>query len=179
MSKYLYFLFFSLNIFSQNDRKIIHVDREQDYLLLLDNETKISHQTIDNANLDVFVNANKDTFNYNIIITRIHSSTFSDGGLLEENYEKYLTESCNCTLLEPEIVLYNNLRSLRFLLKTKKENNNYMGYIDSFVSNSVLYNVLFLTLEDKFEMMRDQYISTINTLFINGRSTIDYYKEYK
>lgn len=177
MSKYLFLILFTINSFSQQDRKIIYVDSKQDYLLLLEKETKITNQIIEDTNIDVFVNASNNKFNYTLIISKITSSVFINGDLLNEEYEKYLKDNCNCTLLEPEIVIYNNLKSVRYNLKTERENSHFKGYIDSFVSNSVLYNVLFLTYENNFESMKDRYIAIMNTLFINGKTTIDNYKE--
>jgi hypothetical protein len=173
MNKYLIIFFISFNIYSQENKKQIYVDSNQDYCLLIENTTSVSKKNVEGVDMDVFLNLKENTFNYTTIISKINNHNFRDGNLLDENYEKFIKENCNCEIIDSEIVLYNNLKSLRYKIKTQKDKNIFIGYIDSFVSNTLLYNVVFMAFQNNFDNVKAKYIDSMNTLIINGKTTID------
>lgn len=173
MNKYLIIFFISFNIFSQENKKQIYVDSNQDYCLLIEKTTNVSKKNVEGVDMDVFLNLKENTFNYTTVISKINNHNFRDGNLLDENYEKFVKENCNCEIIDSEIVLYNNLKSLRYKIKTQKDKNIFIGYIDSFVSNTSLYNVVFMSFQNNFDNVKAEYIDSMNTLIINGKTTID------
>lgn len=178
MNKYLILLFFiTLNLFSQEKKLKIYVDDNQDYSLFVEKTTDVSKKVIEDTEMNVFLNLKNNIFNYTIIISKINNHNFSDGNLLDLDYEEYVKENCNCEIIDSEVVLYNNLKSLRYKIKTQKNEDIFIGYIDSFVSNSTLYNIVFMTFQNNFNVMQPKYVSSMNTLIINGETTIDAYKK--
>ena len=178
MNKYLILLFFiTLNLFSQEKKLKIYVDDNQDYSLFVEKTTDVSKKVIEDTEMDVFLNLENNIFNYTIIISKINNHNFLDGNLLDLDYEEYVKKNCNCEIIDSEVVLYNNLKSLRYKIKTQKNEDVFIGYIDGFVSDSTLYNIVFMTFQNNFNVMQPKYVSSMNTLIINGETTIDAYKK--
>lgn len=173
MNRYLIIFFISFNIFSQESKKEFYVDSNQDYCLLIEKTTSVTKKNVEGVDMDVFLNLKEKTFNYTTVISKISNHNFMNGNLLDESYEKFIKENCNCEIIDSEIVLYNNLKSLRYKIKTQKDKNIFIGYIDSFVSNTLLYNVVFMAFQNNFDNVKAEYINSMNTLIINGKTTID------
>lgn len=98
---------------------------------------------------------------------------------MDVEYEEYFKSTCNCIILDGEIVIYNNVKTLRFNIEAARNGEKFIGYNDSFVSGDILYNVLFLAFEKDFEEHKSEYSNIMNSLMINGKTTIDSYKEYE
>lgn len=169
---------FTTTVYSQN-KKTIYVDDKQDYVVFLDNNVKYNNKNIEGTEVDAFVKTNDNKFNYTLLISKIFENNFTKGNLLDNSYETYFLSTCNCSIEEKEVIFYNNLKTLRYKIKTQNGDNNFIGYNDSFVSEGLLYNVLFLSFENDFEVQEKNYPDIMNTLIINGRTTIDNYKEYE
>jgi len=169
------FLFiFSKSLISQN-KKTIYIDNNKDYVVFFDNDVKTSSKNIQGTEIDVFAKTSNDKLNYTLLISKIFKHNFINGNLLDESYEDYFSSTCKCTVLDKELVYYNNLETLSYKIKIIKNDNVFIGYIDSFVSNSILYNILFLAFEKDFEEEEQIYPEIMNTLIINGKATINGY----
>ncbi len=169
---------FVTSIFSQT-KKNIYVDDKQDYVILLNKNINVSNKDMQDAEVDVFTSSSNGKFNFTLLISKIFEHNFKEGNILDDTYEDYYKSTCGCSILDKEIVYYNNLRTLRYKIKIIKANKTFIGFNDSFVSNNLLYNVLFLTFEDKFSKQQEKYYDIMNDFLINGKTTIDNYKEYK
>lgn len=180
MHKIVQFIFLTLvfNSYSQT-KKEIYVDDKKDYVVLLGKDIKYSSRDIQGTEIDTFVKTSNNTFNYTLLISKIFEHNFISGNLLGDSYEEYFLNTCNCSILDKEIILYNNLKTLRYKIKTKNGENTFIGYNDSFIGGEFLYNILFLTFEDDFEEQSKQFSEIMNTLIINGKTTIDGYKDEK
>ncbi len=180
MKKIILFItiIYSCNVCSQS-KKSFYVDDKQDYVILLDKDIKASNKDVQGTEVDVFVKISKSGFNYTLLISKIFEHNFLKGNLLDENYEKYYADTCECIILDKEVILYSNLKTLRYKIKVMNEENTFIGYNDSFVSGDFLYNVLFLTYENDFDKEQQKYSNIMNTLIVNGKTTIDNYKEYE
>ncbi|KAB1153400.1 hypothetical protein F7018_17195 [Tenacibaculum aiptasiae] len=178
MNKLVLFLMFVLvfNCFSQEKRSV-YVDKEDDYVILLEKKTKMSKMEIDGANISLFVNTKNDVFNYTLSISKIYKHNFVEGNLLDDSYEKFYGKNCNCTITDKEIVYYNNIETLRYKIKTKKGDRLFLGYSDSFVSGLILYNVIFLSYEKDFDDNIQRHTNLMNSFIFNGKSTIDRYSK--
>ncbi|WP_417872681.1 hypothetical protein [Xanthomarina gelatinilytica] len=168
---------FAYNIYAQ-EKKAIFVDDKQDYVVFLDKDVKVSNRDIQGTEVDVFAKTKDKKFNYTLLVSKIFEHNFTKGNLLDESYESYYLSTCGCSIIDKEIIYYNNLKTLRYKIKTVNGDNTFIGYNDSFVSNGLLYNVLFLAFENDFDEESVKYSPIMNTLIINGRTTIDNYSEY-
>jgi hypothetical protein len=171
-------LIFTTNLYSQN-KKSIYVDDKQDYVILLDKNIKVSNRDIQGTEVDVFVKSSENKFNYTLLISKIFEHNFIKGNLLDDDYETYFLNTCGCSILERELIYYNNLKTLRYKIEAKKGDNTFIGYNDSFVNEGLLYNILFLTYEKGFDSQKQKYSEIMNTFIVNGKTTIDNYKEYE
>lgn len=173
----LIIILFSTKFYAQN-KKAIYVDDKQDYVVFLDNDVKSSSKNIEGTEVDVFAKTNDDKFSYTLLISKIFDHNFTEGNLLDESYEEYFLSTCGCSIIERELIYYNNLKTLRYKIKAVNGENVFIGYNDSFVSNNLLYTVLFLAFEKDFEEQEKNHSNILNTLMVNGKTTIDNYKEY-
>lgn len=164
------------DVYSQNEKSFF-IEEKQSYAILLDNDIKVSKKDLKGTEVSVFVKTNESGFNYTLLITKIYEHNFPNGNLMDKAYEKYNSSTCSCTIIDEEVVQYNNLKTLRYKIKVIDKENVFIGYNDSFVSNGLLYNVLFLTFENDFNEQQKKYHSIIDSFLINGRTTIDNYKE--
>lgn len=169
--------FISLNTFSQS-RSYIYVDSDNDFVVFLDKNLTSFSQDIDNTTVDVFVKTTDEHFNYTLLISKASDPVFKSGNILDESYENSFLNGCKCDILESEIVYYNNIITLRFKIKTINNENIYIGYNDSFVSNGIVYSIMFLTFEENFEKESLKYRNIMNTFIFNGITTIDGYNDY-
>lgn len=169
--------FISLNTFSQS-RSDIYVDRDNDFVVFLDKNLTMFSQVVDNVPVDVFVKTTDEHFNYTLLITKTSDPDFISGNILDEDYENGFLKGCNCDILESEIVYYNNIITLRFKIKTINNENVFIGYNDSFVSNGIVYSIMFLTFEENFEKESLKHRNIMNTFIFNGVTTIDGYNDY-
>ncbi|WP_420552288.1 hypothetical protein [Tenacibaculum aiptasiae] len=178
MNRLVLFLTFVsvFNCFSQEKRSVF-VDKEQDYVVLLEKKTKMSEMDVNGANISIFVNTKKNVFNYTLSISKIYEHNFIEGNLLDDSYEKFYGDTCDCSIIDKEIVNYNNIETLRYKIKAKKGDKFFLGYSDSFVSGLILYNVLFLSNEKDFEKNIERHTNLMNTFIFNGKTTIDRYKK--
>lgn len=167
----------STKFYAQN-KKTIYVDDKQDYVVFLDSDTKTSSKVVKGTEVDVFAKSTKDKFNYTLLISKIFEHNFTKGNLLDDSYEEYFLSTCECSILDRELIYYNNLKTLRYKVKAVNGENVFIGYNDSFVSGDLLYNVLFLAFEKDFKEEEKKYSDIMNTLIINGKTTIDNYSEY-
>jgi len=179
MKKIILFIaiIYSYNVCSQSN-KSFYVDDKQDYVVLLDKDIKPSNRDVEGTEVDVFVKMSESEFNYTLLISKIFEHNFLKGNLLDDAYEKYYSDTCECTILNKEVINYNNLRGLRFKIKVQSDENTFIGYNDSFVSGDLLYNILFLTFENDFDLQKQKYSEIMNTFIVNDKTTIDNYKEY-
>lgn len=169
--------FISLNTFSQS-RSDIYVDRDNDFVVFLDKNLTTFSQDVDNTTIDVFVKTTDEHFNYTLLISKTSDPDFKSGNILDEAYENGFLHGCNCDILESEIVYYDNIITLRFKIKAINNENVFIGYNDSFVSNGIVYSIMFLTFEENFEKETLKYRNIMNTFMFNGVTTIDGYNEY-
>jgi hypothetical protein len=169
--------FINLNSFSQS-RSYIYVDSDNDFVVFLDKNLTTFSQDVDNTTVDVFVKTTDEHFNYTLLISKANDPNFKSGNILDEAYENEFLNGCNCDILESEIVYYNNIITLRFKIKAINNENVFIGYNDSFVSNGILYSIMFLTFEDNFEKEYLKYRNIMNTFIFNGITTIDGYNDY-
>lgn len=169
--------FISLNTFSQS-RSYIYVDRDNDFVVFLDKNITTFSQDVDNTTIDVFVKTTDEHFNYTLLISKTSDPDFKSGNILDEDYENGFLNGCDCDILKSEIVYYNNIITLRFKIKTINNENVFIGYNDSFVSNGIVYSIMFLTFEENFEKETLKYRNIMNTFMFNGVTTIDGYNEY-
>jgi hypothetical protein len=164
--------------YSQTEKKFI-VDNKEDYVLLLDSDIKYSNRNQPNAEIDVYVKTSENQFRYTLLVSKITEPKFEKGNLLDGKYETYFQETCSCEVLEVDLVIYNNLKPLRHFISTTKGENTFKGINASFVSGKYLYNILFLTFEKDFENQKENFAEIMNTLVINGKTTVDSYSEYE
>jgi len=164
--------------YSQTEKKFI-VDDKDDYVLLLDSDIKYSNRNQLNAEIDAYVKTSENQFQYILLVSKITEPKFEKGNLLDGKYEDYFKETCNCEVLEIDLVIYNNIKPLRHLISTKNEENSFKGINASFVSGEYLYSILFLTFDKDFENQKANFADVMNTLIINGKTTVDNYTEYE
>ncbi|WP_250434283.1 hypothetical protein [Hanstruepera flava] len=164
--------------FSQTNKKF-YVDNNEDYVFLADSDLKYSNQNQPNSKIDVFVKTSENEFKYTLLISKITDHGFEKGNLLDGKYETYYQETCGCEVTEIDLVFYNNIKPLRHFISTAKGENKFKGINSSFVSGKHLYNILFLTFEKDFENQKINYADIMNTLVINGKTTVDSYSEYQ
>lgn len=164
--------------YSQNDKKFFVNDKE-DYVLLIDSDLHYSKRILPEAEIDVFVKTNKNQFQYTLLVSKISEHDFEKGNLLDGKYEDYYEDTCGCEISEIDLVLYNNLKPLRHFITTTREDNIFKGINASFVSGKYLYNILFLTFENDFEEQKNNFSEIMNTLIINGKTTVEGYTEYE
>lgn len=164
--------------FSQTDKKFF-VDDNEDYVFLSDSGLTYSNRNQPNTEIDVFVKTSGNKFQYTLLISKITEHGFEKGNLLDGKYETYYQETCGCEVLEIDLVLYNNIKPLRHFISATKGENTFKGINSSFVSGKYLYNVLFLTFNADFEKQKINYADIMNTLVINGKTTVDNYSEYE
>ena len=151
--------------FSQQERSFF-VDKEGDYVVLLDKNVKHSEKTIAGAEIALFIKSTNEEFNYTLTITKAPNSQFSEGNLTNGDFDDYYEKTCNCEILTRDIAIYNNLKSIRYKIKTKNDNKSFLAFSDNFVSNGTLFNVMFMSFEDQFVNEEDKYINIINSLLI-------------
>jgi predicted metal-dependent hydrolase len=180
MKKILIVLLFvvSINTLAQN-KKVIFVDDKQDYVLLIDKDIQTATRLIEGTEVDLFVKSYKDDFHFTMLISKIYDHQFTLGNLLNATYEEYFLSTCACEILDKVIVYHNNLETLRYKIKAVKNDSTYIGFSESFVSGQILYNILFLTFEGKMENEENEFTQIMSTLIINGKTTINEYKEYE
>jgi hypothetical protein len=172
------FGFFSSLLYSQNN-KIFFVDDLEDYAFLLDSDVKQSNRNQPNLEMDVFIKMDKNQFQYTLLVSKITEHEFENGNLLDGKYETYYKETCGCEVSEIDLVHFNNIKPLRHFISVKKEENSFKGINASFVSGKYLYNILFLTFEKDFDIQKINFSEIMNTLIINGKTTVDNYSEYE
>ena len=158
MKKIILFITISYcyNVYSQTE-KSFYVDDKENYIVLLDKDIKPSKKNVEGTEVNVFVKMSEMGFNYTLLISKIFDHDFLEGNLLGDSYIKYFSDTCECTVLENEVITYNNLRGLRFKIKVQNKENIFIGYNDSFVSGDLLYNILFLTFENDFDKQQKKY----------------------
>jgi hypothetical protein len=164
--------------YSQTEKKFI-VDDKEDYVLLLDSDIKYSNRNQPNTEIDVYVKTSENQFRYTLLVSKITEPKFEKGNLLDGEYEDYFKETCNCEILDIDLVVYNNVKPLRHFISTKNEENSFKGINASFISGEYLYNILFLTFDKDFENQKANFADIMNTLIINGKTTVDNYSEYE
>lgn len=179
MNKLILFFALTLTINSFSQKRNIYVDKEQDYVLFLEEKTKISKKEINGTDISLFVNVKNNVFNYTLLISKIYEHNFLEGNLLDDSYEKYYQNTCDCTIIDKEIIYYRNIETLRYKIKATKGDKVFLGYNDSFVSGLTLYNILFLTNEKDFDKNINRHTDLMNRFMLNGKSTIDKYKKEK
>ena len=164
--------------FSQTDKKFF-VDDNEDYAFLAESDLTYSNRNQPNTEIDVFVKTSENEFQYTLLISKITEHGFKKGNLLDGQYEAFFQETCGCEVSEIDLVLYNNIKPLRHFISTSKGENKFKGINSSFVSGKYLYNILFLTFEKDFDNQKANYADIMNTLVINGKTTVDNYSEYE
>ena len=169
---------FSNLSYSQNNKKFF-VDDLEDYAFLLDHDIKQSNRNQANAEMDVYVKTNENQFQYTLLVSKITEHGFEKGNLLDGKYEAYFQETCGCEISEVDLVVYNNIKPLRHFISIKKDENSFKGINASFVSGKYLYSILFLTFEKDFDNQKTNFYEIMNTLIINGKTTVDNYSEYE
>ncbi|MEK6153138.1 hypothetical protein WIW50_07760 [Flavobacteriaceae bacterium 3-367] len=172
----IFLAFFILNTIAQEKRSI-YVDDKNDYVFFLEKGTNYTSKDIKNVEIDAFAKNNPTKFNYTLVVSKIYGHNFVNGNLLDDSYETFFLNNCNCSILDKEIIIYNNLKTLRYKIHTESQNNKFIGYNDSFMAGKTLYNVLFLAFEADFENEENKYSEIMNTLIINGKTTIDGYNQ--
>jgi len=175
---FIIFMAYSTSMFSQGKKKIF-VDAKEDFVVFIDNDITVSKKQIETTDVTVFVKMNNNGFNYTLLLSKIFEHDFVNGNLLDTEYENYFLKTCDCSIMDVEQVIYNNIKTLRYKIKVEDSGKTFIGFNDSFVSDGILYNVLFLTYESDFKKQSLNYPSIMNTLIINGRTTIDNYNEYE
>mgnify|MGYP000234313953 CR=1 FL=1 len=164
--------------YSQTEKKFI-VDDKEDYVLLLDSDIKHSNRNQPNTEIDVYIKTSENQFQYTLLVSKITEPKFEKGNLLDGEYEDYFKETCNCEVSEIDLVVYNNVKPLRHFISTKNGENSFKGINASFVSGQYLYNILFLTFDKDFDNQKADFADIMNTLIINGKTTVDNYSEYE
>jgi hypothetical protein len=179
MKKSFIILLFLIGEFllAQNKREI-YVDDNQDYVVLLDKNIQTATKIIDGTEVNLFVKSTKDNFHFTMLISKIFEHEFAQGNLLDDSYEEYFKSTCECEILNKVIVYHNNLETLRHKIKAVKKDKTYIGFSESFVSGKILYNILFLTFEEKIENEENEFTQIMSSFIVNGRTTINEYKEY-
>ncbi|MCR8667522.1 hypothetical protein NO995_07510 [Aestuariibaculum sp. M13] len=167
----LFFISF-FKMFSQNEKSFF-VENNNKYVILLDNDVEVANKTIGSTEMDFFVKKDDSNLGYTLVVSKIFEHEFVEGDLLRTNYEDFFLESCGCEILNKEVVENHNLDTYRFKIKVDKKGNKFLGYNDSFVFGDFLYNILFLALEDDFYKYRERYFEIMQSLVVNGKTTIN------
>ena len=173
----LTFIGFSYNFMFSQSQKNFFVDDKNDYVLLLDNDIKTSTKNLDNTEIDMYSKIDNSKFEYTLLIFKITDHEFKNGDLLDGKYETYYQETCGCKISDIDLATYNNVRPLRHFIKVEKGKDKFNGINASFVSGEYLYNILFLTFEKDNEHLKANFSEIMNTLIVNGKTTIDSYSE--
>ena len=173
----LTFIGISSNLMFSQSQKDFFVDDKNDYVLLLDNNVKTSTKNLDNGEIDMYSKVDNNKFEYTLLIFKITDHEFKNGNLLDGKYETYYEETCGCKISDIDLAIYNNVKPLRHFIKVEKGKDKFNGINASFVSGEYLYKILFLTFEKNNEHLKASFAEIMNTLIVNGKTTINNYSE--
>jgi len=164
---FLLFYFTSTLVNAQIDEKVFYVDETNDYRLLIDKTTKVHKQKLADSRVETFVFTKDNQFKFTVTISRSKAKNMTNDSLSTPNYEQAYVNNCGCEVLSIKQSGFTNVNSLQFKIKRVEKGKTLLGYTDSFVVNNVLFNIVFMTLENTFPLYQKEYTGIMNTMIIN------------
>lgn len=153
------YLFMVLSTIAQPNEEVLYVDESNSYSLLINKETKIHKQYISDSHIETFVFTQNDQFKYTLTILRSKANNMTNDSLISSQYEQAYKANCGCEVLSSKQSKVDSINSLQFKIKRIEKNMVLLGYVDNFVVNGILFNLVFMTSESSFPIYQNEYSS--------------------
>ena len=141
---------------AQTNGKVLYENESNDYNLLIENTTKVHKQNLADSHVETLVFSHNNQFKFTITISRSKAKNVTNDSLSTPSYEEAYRNNCGCDVLSVSQSKVRSINSVQFKIKRVEKGKVLLGYTDSFVSNGILYNVVFMTFESSFSIYQSE-----------------------
>jgi hypothetical protein len=166
-----FFLLSSSIISAQSNKKVLFVEENNFYSLLIEPTTQILKKDIADSHIETFVFSQNSQFKYTLTVSTSKAINMTNDSLFAPHYQLTYMNNCGCEIINVKLSKINDVNSLEFKILRIDKGRKMLGYTTSCVINSILFNVVFLTLEDRLSSFEPEYQVIMQDFKINKDAT--------
>lgn len=154
-------------IYSQTKEKIFYANELNDYVILIDRTAKVQKQILDNGYLETFVFTKDGQFIFVLTFSKTLALGLTKDSVNTLEFMQSYIDNCSCEIIATNQKHYNNINTLQYYIKRQEDGKTLYGLSENFIIGSSLFNIVYMTTENNFELYKIDYEQIINTLIIN------------